>query len=168
MKINFGKCKNLVLSVDNILIQEEHAKNVSNFVYHGRSIPNVNKDIERITDLALSFFGRLQKSIQSNKQTSILPIATYASETWVLTAADEKKLFVFKIQCPRSLFGVSKLNRIRKIEIRRPTTSVETIVDVIQEKRLKRFLHVCRKPINTLVYQAYKQDFPHLKLRGRS
>ena len=67
----------------------------------------------------------------------ILPIATYASETWALTVSDEKKLLVFEMQCSRSILGVSRLNRIRNEEIRRITGSDKTIIEVIKDKRLK-------------------------------
>ena len=52
-----------MLSVDNIFIQGEPIKNVSNFIYHENSTTNVNKDIERRVNLALSFLGRLRKLI---------------------------------------------------------------------------------------------------------
>ena len=45
--------------------------------------------------------------------------------------------------------------------------SEKTILDVIKDKRLKWFGHVCRKPNDSWVYQSYKQDFPHPRPRGR-
>ena len=41
------------------------------------------------------------------------------------------------MQCLRSILGVSRLNRIRNIEVRRTTGTEKTIVDVIHDKRLK-------------------------------
>ena len=116
MKINFDKCKNLILSVDSILIQGEHIQNVSKFVHHGTSIPNFKNDIKRRTDLALSFFGRLRKSIWSNNRTSILLIATYTSETWALTASDETKLFVFEMQCPNQYLEYLNLTELETLK----------------------------------------------------
>ena len=71
------------------------------------------------------------------------------------------------MQCLRSMLGVPRPNRIRNIEIRITTGTEKTIVDVRQDKRLKCFGHVCRKPIDSWVYQAYKQDFPHTRSRER-
>ena len=178
MKINFDKCNVLTPSNDNILIQGELLENVSNFVYLGSSVSDTTKDIERRIALALTSFGRLRKSIWSNRdillklklrlyRALILPIATYASETWALTNTDEKKLLVFEMQCLRSILGVSRLNRIRNEEIRRITGSEKTIIEMIKEKRLKWFGHVCRKETDSWVLQAYKQDFPHRRPRGR-
>ena len=178
MKINFDKCKVLTPLNDNILIQGELLENVNNFVYLGSSVPDTTKDIERRIALALTAFGRLRKSIWSNRdillklklrlyRALILPIATYASETWALTNTDEKKLLVFEMQCLRSILGVSRLNRIRNEEIRRITGSEKTIIEMIKEKRLKWFGHVCRKETDYWVLQAYKQDFLHRRPRGR-
>ena len=64
----------------------------------------------------------------------ILAIATYASETWAITVNDENKLFVFEMQCLRSIIGVSRLNRIRNEEIRIISGSEKTILDVIKDK----------------------------------
>ena len=126
------------------MIQGELLENVNNFVYLGSSIPDTTKDIERRIALALTSFFRLRKSIWSNRDSLlklklrlyralILPIATYASETWALTNTDEKKLLVFEMQCLRSILGNSRLNRIRNEEIRRITGSEETIIQMIKE-----------------------------------
>ena len=148
MKINFDKCKVLTSSNDNIVIHGELLENVNNFVYLGSSVPDTTKDIERRIALALTAFGRLRKSIWSNRdillklklrlyRALILPIATYASETWALTVSDEKKLLVFEMQCLRSIPGVSRFNRIRNEEIRRITGSEKTTLKVIKDERLK-------------------------------
>ena len=71
------------------------------------------------------------------------------------------------MQCLRSILGVSRLNRIRNEEIRRISGFEKTILDVIKDKRLKRFGYVCQKPNDSWVYQSYKQDFPHPRQRGR-
>ena len=178
MKINFDKCKILTPPNDNIVIHGELLENVNNFIYLGSSVIDTTKDIERRIALALTAFGRLRKSIWSNRdillklklrlyRALILPIATYASETWALTVSDEKKLLVFEMQCLRSILGVSRLNRIRNEEIRRITGSEKTIIEVIKDKRQKWFGHVCRKTNDSWVHQAYKQDFFHPRPRGK-
>ena len=63
MKINFDKCKVLTTSNSNIMIQRELLENVNNFLYLGSSVPNVTKDNERRTALALTSFGRLRKYV---------------------------------------------------------------------------------------------------------
>ena len=68
----------------------------------------LDKDIERRIALALTSFGRLRESIWSNRdillklklrpyRALILLIATYASETWVITVNDENKFLVLEM-----------------------------------------------------------------------
>ncbi len=97
----------------------------------------------------------------------ILPIAIYASETWVLTVKEEDKLNVFEMRCLRAILGVSKRDRISNASIRKSTNAEQTITDLIRTRRLKWFGHVCRKPSTSFVYQSYKQDFPQPRPRGR-
>ena len=176
--MNFDKCKVFTPSNDNIMIEGERLENVDDFVYLGSSVPDTIKDVERRIALALSAFGRLRKSVWSNRdillrlkvrlyRALILPIATYAAETWALTVTDEKKLLVFEMQCLYSILSVSRLNRIKNEEIRRSTASEKTILEIIRDKRLKWFGHACRKTTDSWVYQTYKHDFPHPKPRGR-
>ena len=67
MKINFDECKVVTPSNDNIVIHGELLENVNNFAYLGSSVPGTTKDIERRIALALTAFGRLRKSIWSNR-----------------------------------------------------------------------------------------------------
>ena len=79
MKINFDKCKVLTPSNDNIVIHGELLENVNNFIYLGSSIPDTTKDIERRIALALTAFGRLRKSIWSNRHPVKIEIMTLPS-----------------------------------------------------------------------------------------
>ena len=128
-------------------------------------------DVDRRNGLASTAFGRLQKSIWNKRSISlqlkmrlfhalILPIATYASETWVLTTKEENKLNVFEMRCLRAILGVSRRDRITNASILKTTESERTVIDMIKTRRLKWFGHVCRKPTTSLVNQSYKQDFP--------
>ena len=47
----------------------------------------------------------------------ILPIATYASETWTLKSEDTRKLTVFEMRCLRSILGTTIADRIRNTDI---------------------------------------------------
>ena len=63
-----------------MVIQGEHSEIVNNFIYLGSSISNVSKDIKKRIDLALSSFGRIRKSIWSNKNIVLkLKIRLYRS-----------------------------------------------------------------------------------------
>ena len=108
LKVNGAKCK--VLSPEQpseIEINGEQIENVDHFIFLGSVVPNSSDDVRRRTALASSAFGRLKKNVWSNRDISyslkmrlyaslILPIATYASETWTLKVEDEQKLKYLK------------------------------------------------------------------------
>ena len=43
----------------------------------------------------------------------ILPIVTYAAETWTLTAEDTRRLEAFEMRCLRAILGVTRRDRLR-------------------------------------------------------
>ena len=178
MKVNIDKCKVLTNKNDNILIEGKQLENVDSFVYLGSVVPNVSEDVDRRICLASSTFGRLRKSIWNKRCISIklkmrlyraliLPIATYASETWVMTTDVENKLLVFEMRCLRSILGISIRDRFTNKNIRKWTETEHTIIDAIRTRRLKWFGHVCRKSNSSLVYQSFKQNFHQRRRRGR-
>ena len=57
----------------------------------------------------------------------------------------------FEMRCLTSIFGISKRDRVRNVNVRRMTKSEKKIIEVIKTKRLKWFGHVCRKQITSLV-----------------
>ena len=48
----------------------------------------------------------------------ILPTALYGAEAWGMRSAERRKVIVLEMKCLRSLFGVSRMNRVRKKEVR--------------------------------------------------
>ena len=128
--------------------------------------------------LAASAFGRLRKVIWDRHDISnhlkirlynalILPIATYASETWTLKSEDTRKLTVFEMKCLRSILGTTIADRIRNTDIITRSGIRHTIIDHIKRRRLSWFGHVVRRPKDSYVYKAYKDDFTQAIPRGR-
>jgi len=97
----------------------------------------------------------------------ILPIATYACETWTLKKSDESLLLAFEMRCLRAILSVSLRHRIPNVEIRARLGIENTIIDSIRLRRLRWFGHVVRRPPHTLVNKAYYQDFQKPRPRGR-
>ena len=135
-------------------------------------------DVERRVNLAYSAFGRLNKAIWKNAQISlglkvrlynalIVPIATYACETWTLKESDAQKLLVFEMKCLRAILGVTLYNRLKNQDIRQRLNVKKTIVDNIRSRRMKWFGHVNRRDRDSLVYRAYSQSFPNPRPAGR-
>ena len=67
MKMNLDKCKVFTDLNETIKIEEQYLENVAHFVYLGSSVPDTVKDVERRIGLVLSAFGRLRKSVWSNR-----------------------------------------------------------------------------------------------------
>ena len=49
----------------------------------------------------------------------IVPTPLYGAETWCIRSAERRKVNVLKMKCFRSLFGVSRMHRLRNEEVRR-------------------------------------------------
>ena len=48
----------------------------------------------------------------------IVPTALYGAESWGMRSAERSKVNVLEMKCLRSLFGVSRLDRVRNEEVR--------------------------------------------------
>ena len=178
MKINGGKCKIISTSTDSIKIDGKNVDHVEEFVFLGSVVPDTSADVMRRIALAASAFGRLRKVIWDRHDISnhlkirlynalILPIATYASETWTLKSEDTRKLTVFEMRCLRSILGTTIADRIRNTYIITRSGIRHTIIDHIKTCRLSWFGHVVRRPEDSYVYKAYKDDFTQARPRGR-
>ena len=178
MKINGGKCKIISTSTDSIKIDGKNVDHVEEFVFLSSVVPDTSADVMRRIALAASAFGRLRKVIWDRHDISnhlniclynalILPIATYASETWTLKSEDTRKLTVFEMRCLRSFLGTTLADRIRNTDIITRSGIRHTIIDHIKTRRLSWFGHVVRRPEDSYVYKAYKDDFTQARPRGR-
>ena len=178
MKINGAKCK--VLSPENtpIILDGNEVEHVQNFVFLGSSLPDTSGDVQRRISLAATAFGRLRKNIWNCRNISrnlkvrlfnalILPIATYASETWTLKQEDIRLLQSFEMRGLRAILGVSLRDRKSNISIRETLGIKYSIGDVIKNKRLKWFGHVVRRSDDSYVAKAYTQSFKNRRPPGR-
>ena len=178
MKVNASKCN--VISDDHecILIDGEAVDKVDEFIFLGSIVPGTTNDIKRRVGLAASAFGRLRKTVWNNPDISlklkvrlykalILPIATYACETWTLKKSDEQLLLVFEMRCLRAILRVTRRDRIRNEVIRNRLGVESTIIDAIRSRRMGWFGHVIRRPSHSMVSVAYRTDFDNPRPRGR-
>jgi hypothetical protein len=178
MKFNGAKCKIISPSDQQILIDGQNVEHVEEFVFLGSVVPDSSADVKRRIALASAAFGRLREAIWKKKAISnplkirlykalIEPIATYAAETWTLKAEDSRKLEVFEMRCLRAILGVTRRDRLRNHHIRAALNVSSTISDVIKQKRLRWFGHITRRPPESYITQAYRQDFRNPRLKGR-
>lgn len=78
----------------------------------------------------------------------VFSIFLYASETWTLNQAQEKKIAAFEMRCYRTIMGITYLDRIRNEEIRDRVRSHigehENLITTIRKRKLKWYGHVTR------------------------
>ena len=96
-----------------------------------------------------------------------MPIAIYACETWTLRETEKKSLLTFEMRCLRAILGISRLQRIKNVSIRKELRVEKTIVDAIQNRRLRYLGHVNRRDVNSALFQAYKGNFTGRRPFGR-
>ena len=179
LRINIDKTKVMKSGVQNtslnIKVQDDYLEQVENFVYLGGKINQSGKDdtdISRRIGLASMAFGKMTKIWRSREmtwntkrrvyETIILPVLLYGSECWTLRKADEDKLLMMEMGWLRVILGVSRLQRLRNEEVRKMIGLKSTVVERIQERRLRWFGHVSRMDINRLPNKAL-----HMKVMGR-
>lgn len=178
MKINSKKCKIMSPVDDEIRIDGEALEHVEEFIFLGSTVPGSEADVSRRIALASSAFGRLKHTIWSNNsigqqlkvrlyKSLILPIATYAAETWTLKSKDTKQLEVFEMRCLRAILGVTRRQRLSNTYIRKTLKIPDTITQTVQSKRLQWFGHVVRRPDRSYISRSYRQDFTNPRPRGR-
>ena len=178
MKINGAKCTILSPLQDKIEIDNEEVEHVEQFVFLSSVVPDTTLDVKQRIALASTAFGRLIATVWTKRYLSksikvrlykavILPIATYASETWTLRACDTRKLESFEMRCLRTVLGVSRRDRIPNVKIREELAIHQTITQFIKEKRLRWFGHVVRRPGGNYVLEAFKGTFDNTRHKGR-
>ena len=80
----------------------------------------------------------------------------------------QKKLIVVVNNCLRTIAGVALIQRVRLDTIRADLDITDTIIQLIQRKRLNWFGHVLRRdPQKSYVYLSYKSEFQNRRTKGR-
>ena len=72
-------------------------------------------------------------------ESIVVPTVMYGSESWVLSAEERNRLNVFDMRCLRRVLGVSVMDRIRNVDIRRLCGSKMSLTDRADRNILKWF-----------------------------
>ena len=135
---------------------------VNEFIYLGSKITSdctTSCDINRrIGGMASGTFGRLRNIWKNGKittkskirilNTCILPIVTYASETWTLTAAQSRRVDAFHRNCLRSILGIRWFHRVSNDEVYDMVGNPTHLSTIIRRGRLRLLGHIARLPDN--------------------
>ena len=131
---------------------------VTEFVYlgsviseDGSSLPDIKNRIQKTCGNMVSFrkyFGSKRVARWRKVhvlQAFFLPVVTYCSETWTLTAQAKNELDTFWNKQHRKCYGVTKRDRIEMDTIRKEL-NVTKLSDYIEERRWNYYGHVSRYP----------------------
>ena len=161
LKINILKTEVQTISRNEIQldinINGQQLKHVTKFVYLGGTIESkgtCQADVKQRIGKALGAIQRLQPIWTAKDITLatkmelyrvlVLSILLYGAETWTLRKEDENRLLVFEMMCLRKILGVSRLDKIRNTKIRQTLNLKHTIIDQVNQKRMRFFGHIQR------------------------
>ena len=74
----------------------------------------------------------------------IAPTALYGAEAWGMRSAERRKVNVLEMKCLRSLFGMSRMDRVRNEEVRRRAGIERELASRADQRVLRWFGHVER------------------------
>ncbi|BHF78909.1 hypothetical protein SprV_0602202600 [Sparganum proliferum] len=185
LSINAGKTKvfsscipdqeKAPLGIDGCQLEE-----VDSFKYLGaRLLPNGRSkdDIVSRIDAARRVFSSLWKCLWIRRDLSIATmirvyrasvrsVLLYGCECWALRVEDERKLEVFDNHCLRTILRVKFTDFVSNETVRARCDNIARITQAIQERRLKWFGHVLRRPPQELSVTALDPaPLPHWRRR---
>jgi hypothetical protein len=140
-----------------ITIRNQKIETVDSFTYLGCNISNdqrSDKEIDTRLGKAAVAFNMLRYVIWSRKSISIaaklrifraceLPVLLYGSETWAITAFQERRIHSFYMKCLRTVICVNLGDRLPNDKILE-ITGQPPIENILQRNRLRWFGHANR------------------------
>nr|VZI25328.1 unnamed protein product [Spirometra erinaceieuropaei] len=185
LSINAGKTKvfsscipdqeKAPLGIDGCQLEE-----VDSFKYLGaRLLPNGQSkdDIVSRIDAARWVFSSLRKCLWNRRDLSIATkirvyrasvrsVLLYGCECWALRVTDKRKLEVFDHHCLRIILRVKLTDFVSNEIVRARCDNIARITQAIQERRLRWFGHVLRRPPQELSVTALDPaPLPHWRRR---
>ena len=96
-----------------------------------------------------------------------VPTALYGSETWNMGVAERRRLNVLEMRCLRSMCGVTRMDRVRNVEVRRRTGVARDLAGRAEQSVLRWFGHVERMDECRVLKEIKRSDAGSVRLRGR-
>jgi hypothetical protein len=159
LKINCEKTKimfNKFINPIEINIEDYDIENVKSFNYLGQIINidgGIEEEIKRRIQLAWVAFGKLSNIFRSEiplnlkKETynqCILPVLSYAAETWTLTKKQEQKIQVTQRRMERIMLGITLKDKKRNTWIRQQTKITDALT-YIKKSKWRWAGHIARR-----------------------
>ncbi|KAG7307782.1 hypothetical protein JYU34_006375 [Plutella xylostella] len=160
LKMNMSKTKIMTscpTAVPNITVGNSSVEVVDKYVYLGQCLSfdkdSQTKEIARRIQLGWAAFGNLADVFKSSLpqclktkvfNQCVLPTLTYGAETWTLTKTGMHKIKVAQRAMERTMLGISLVDRIPNVEIRR-RTKVEDVGRRITKLKWRWAGHLARR-----------------------
>jgi hypothetical protein len=168
LQINIEKTMTMMFGQEDIeeelKISGRNIENVTEFVYLGSLLTWDNDCSKAIKRRIARATGAMEgfKTIWNSKhictetkiriiRTCVMSVLLYACETWTLREKDKDSLLAFEMKCYRRILHIRWQQRITNEEVRRRVGNTRSIVQLIMERKLNLFGHICRMEDNRLV-----------------
>lgn len=170
--MNKGKTKVMVMGDKaDTELDGEKIECVDQFVYLGSLITSDNdcsKEIGRRIAIAQSSFASLNELWKSGNisievklkllTTCVFSTLLYACETWTLKQRDIAKLKAFEMRCYRKILKIGWRQKVTNERIRKDLRRGKTIFDVVKERKLGLFGHICRMREERLIKMMVERN----------
>ncbi len=130
----------------NVNLDGEWLEEVQSFKYLGSHIAvngGVEEEVRHRVNEASKCLGGLKGVMKSRYlgmnakrrlyEGVIVPTALYGAETWNIKKDERNKLDVMEIRCLRSMLGVSRMDRLTNVEVRRRTGVVRKLSNRVDQ-----------------------------------
>ncbi|XP_030767681.1 uncharacterized protein LOC115891369 [Sitophilus oryzae] len=180
LTMNIDETEYLVTNSDDkfdiFITDNAKLRQVEWFKYLGARIIRKGLDKTRI-EQGRKIIGALNgiwwdKNIRPNTKVQIgralvETVVTYGCEISTLKAEQKRALNALEMDYLRRSARVSKLDRVRNVEIRAKMDATQTIVDRVEQRGLKWFGHLLRMEHQRWPYRIYSWSPPGKRKRGR-
>jgi len=178
LKIKPAKTKVIYFHLDqqpNLTVYGEPIEVTEFFTYLGSGISSrhtsAKDEISARVGKASTTFNQLKHRIFKRQDlslglkmkvfnASVLSVLFYSSETWTMTKADLMTLETFQMYALRAILGVSRLQRLRNMDIREVCCHQPTIDNSIRLQRLRWLGDVARMPAGRLCGSIWRNPKP--------
>jgi hypothetical protein len=181
LQIIFGKTEYLTLDTGaGIVTETGQIRSVNKFKYLGSILEATGAttlEIEKRISEGRKVIGMLNAVLWSKTvlhktkklmyQALVQSILLYGAETWSLNTKQANKLLATETEFWRRSARKSRKEKVRNVTIREVMEVRKNILEVIEEKRLRWFVHVKRMPGNRLPLKVLEWEPEGTRRRGR-
>ncbi len=96
-----------------------------------------------------------------------MPTALYGAETWNIKKDERNKLDVMEMRCLTSMLGVSRMDRLTNVEVRRRTGVVRKLSDRVDDSVLRWYGHMVRMDEERQTKKVWRAQVRGGRRRGR-